>query len=91
MNGKDTYDSILEAAKAEEDPKQRTKWVIEILDMVCSNHLPHIEDEIKGLKGYMRKVSKKLTWELLGIGLLAVFLILTHPEVLNVFKAIKGV
>lgn len=91
MNGKDTYDSILEAAKAEEDPKQRTKWIIEILDMVCSNHLPHIEGEVSGLKGYMRKVNKKLTWALVVGGVLALFLLLTHPELFNVFKVIKGV
>jgi len=91
MNGKETYDSILEQARKEEDPKQQNKWVIEILDMVCSNHLPHIEGEIKSLKGYLKKVSSKMTWVLFAIGVVAVFLLLTHPEVFNLFKLMKGV
>ena len=91
MNGKDTYDSILEQARKEKDPSQQNKWVIEILDMVCSNHLPHIEGEVSGLKGYMKKVNKKLTWALVVGGLVLVFTLLTHPELLSVIKAIKGV
>ena len=91
MNGKDTYDSILAQARKEDDPKQQNKWVIEILDMVCANHLPHIESEVKLVKGYLKKVSLKMTWVLIAIGVVGVFLLLTHPEVLNLLKLTRGV
>ena len=84
INGKDKYDSILERARREKDPNVKADWIIEILEMMATNDLPHIYK-------YLKLVNKKLTWGLVGVGLLAVFLLLTHPEVFNVFRAVKGV
>ena len=93
MNGysKDAYDSLIEKATKETDPGRRGEWIVEILDLICRNHLPHIEMVGRETKIYMKKLNKKLTWALVVGGVLALFLLLTHPEVFSIFRAMKGV
>ena len=84
MNGRDKYEAIIEQAEESKDPQVKQECIFTLLKMVATNDLPHIYK-------YLRMVNKKLTWGLIGVGLLAVFLLLTHPEVFNIFKAVKGV
>ena len=81
MNGR--YVSLMKQAREEKDPIQKSTWIIEILDMMCTNDLLHIYD-------YLKKVNRKLSWAI-AVGLtIILFLMMTHPEVLNVFKLAKG-
>ena len=84
LNGKDKYDSIIEQARKAKTPNVKFTLIIEILDMLCGNEIPHV---LKAL----RKVDRKQTAIIVLGGMILVFLLLTHPEIFNLFKVIKPV
>jgi len=81
LNGKDKYDSIIDQARKEKDPNVKITLIIEILDMLCGNEIPHVIESLK-------RVDRKLTWALVLGGMVAVFLFITHPEIFNIFKVL---
>ena len=83
LNDKDKYESIIERAREEKDSEVQIKFIIEILDMMCTN-------DLHSIYSYLKKVNKKLTFALIAAGLIAVFLLLTNPEIFNIFRLAKG-
>jgi len=85
MSDTKKYESLLEAAEKEKSAAGKSRWIIEVLRLLCTNEIPHLCTDVKNLTIEFRKQINRV---MLLLGIVLVIVLVTNPQVGKVVSAI---
>lgn len=78
MSDTERYEPLLKAADKAKSAVEKSRWIIAVLRLLCTNDMPHLCTDVKKLTIEFRKRTNRMMF-LLGIVLILV--LVTNPQV----------
>ena len=78
MSDTKKYEPLLESADKAKSAVEKSRWIIEVLRLLCTNDMPHLCTDVKALSAEYKKRTNRIMF-LLGIVLVVV--LITNPQV----------
>jgi len=78
MSNTKEYESLLKSADKAKSAAEKSRWIIEVLRLLCMNDVPHLCTDVKNLAIEVRKQINRVT---ILVAVLLIIVLITNPQV----------